>query len=213
LTDTDVYSLVVSDTNLFAGTYDGIFLSTNNGENWTAVNNGLSSTYVSSLAVSGSTLFAGTNDGGVFLSTNNAASWIAVNSGLTKTFVQSFAFSGTDLFAATAGKGVWKRPLSEMITSVEGDLTKIPLQFNLCQNYPNPFNPSTLIRYELPRQSLVTLKIYDILGREVAILVNEQKPAGRYETRFDGKSLSSGVYFYRIKAGDFVQTKKMVLAK
>ncbi len=87
------------------------------------------------------------------------------------------------------------------------------VSYKLFQNYPNPFNPSTRIDYSIPRSSFVTLKVYDILGREVATLVNEEKPAGNYEVEFNGSNLSSGVYFYRIEAESFVSTKKLVLLK
>jgi hypothetical protein len=93
----------------------------------------------------------------------------------------------------------------------------LPTAYSLEQNYPNPFNPSTVIRYAIPQDGLVTLKVYDITGREVTTLVNEQKSAGTYEARFDarenGKSLASGVYFYRVQAGAFSEVRKMVLLK
>ena len=85
--------------------------------------------------------------------------------------------------------------------------------FKLDQNYPDPFNPSTIIRYQIPKQSFVQIKIYDVLGKEVRSLVNQDKNAGEYEVKFDGSNLSSGIYFYRITAGDFVATKKMILTK
>jgi hypothetical protein len=85
--------------------------------------------------------------------------------------------------------------------------------FRLYQNYPNPFNPSTVIGYQLPVNSQVTLKVYDVLGREVATLVNEVKPAGEYEVKFDATDLASRVYIYKIHAGSFVQGKKMILLK
>jgi len=88
-----------------------------------------------------------------------------------------------------------------------------PKQFALEQNYPNPFNPTTLISYQLPVASEVSLKVYDVLGKEVATLVNERQEAGTYHFNFNASSLSSGVYFYRIKAGNFVSTKKMMLVK
>ena len=88
-----------------------------------------------------------------------------------------------------------------------------PVEYYLSQNYPNPFNPSTKITYSIAALGRVTLKIYDILGREVLTLVNEEKPAGRYEVNFNASKLSSGVYFYQLKAGTFVQTKKMLLIK
>jgi len=88
-----------------------------------------------------------------------------------------------------------------------------PSSVQLFQNYPNPFNPSTTIRYELPKSSMVMLSVYDILGREVAILVNETEKPGAYELRFDGSKLASGVYFYRLQAGNIVQTKRLLLLK
>ena len=93
--------------------------------------------------------------------------------------------------------------------------TKLPTEFVLNQNYPNPFNPSTIISFQLPATSNVTLKVYDILGNEVATLVNEYKQAGAYNVEFGIKNveLSSGIYFYRLQVGDFVQTKKMILIK
>ena len=88
-----------------------------------------------------------------------------------------------------------------------------PTSYSLSQNYPNPFNPSTKISYNIAMVGIVSLKIYDILGREVSTLVNEEKPAGKYEVNFNASNLASGVYFYQIKAGDFVQSKKMILLK
>jgi len=85
--------------------------------------------------------------------------------------------------------------------------------FSLSQNYPNPFNPNTKIKYQIPELSFINIKVYDVLGIEVATLVNEQKPAGEYEVEFSGNGLTSGIYFYQIKAGDFIQTKKMILLR
>ncbi|HZW40646.1 MAG TPA: T9SS type A sorting domain-containing protein, partial [Ignavibacteriaceae bacterium] len=85
--------------------------------------------------------------------------------------------------------------------------------YSLSQNYPNPFNPSTKIKYTLPKQGLVTIKVFDVLGKEITQLVYEEKPSGEYEIEFDGSSLSSGIYFYQIQAGDYFNTKKMVLMK
>jgi subtilisin-like proprotein convertase family protein len=88
-----------------------------------------------------------------------------------------------------------------------------PQQFSLDQNYPNPFNPTTTIQFSVPVQSLVTVKIYDILGREVRTLVNEAKTPGTYKVLFDGNGLASGTYFYRMKSGNFIETKKLLLLK
>ena len=93
---------------------------------------------------------------------------------------------------------------------------KLPDSFELYQNYPNPFNPVTLIQFSIPSgisPVKVSLKIYDILGREVGTLVNEEKPAGIYKVNFDGSSFASGIYFYRLQAGKFVQARKLILLK
>lgn len=96
---------------------------------------------------------------------------------------------------------------------VEKIANEIPNSFILYQNYPNPFNPKTSIQYAMSSRQFVTLKVYDILGNEVAVLVNEEKPAGSYELEFNAEGLPSGVYFYHIRAGGFVETKKMLLLK
>jgi hypothetical protein len=95
---------------------------------------------------------------------------------------------------------------------VEVDL-ELPTQLTLEQNYPNPFNPSTKIKYQIPDLSFISIKVYDVLGNEVSILVSEEKIVGRYEVEFNAITLPSGIYFYRLQAGSFVETKKMVLMK
>ncbi len=89
----------------------------------------------------------------------------------------------------------------------------VPANFAVAQNYPNPFNPTTVINYQLPISGYVTLKVFDMLGREVATLVNEKKVAGNYSVTFNGNALSSGVYFYQLRSGSFVETKKLTLMK
>ena len=89
----------------------------------------------------------------------------------------------------------------------------IPLKYNLSQNYPNPFNPTTKISYSIPKAGHVSLKVFDILGKEVATLVNEQKQVGIYEVIFNGSNYPSGIYFYKIKSGSFTQIKKIILLK
>jgi hypothetical protein len=217
LTSLYIDDLAVSGTNLFAGTTEGgVFLSTNDGMSWSPVNNGLikQNGYVppvSAFAFSGANVFAGTG-GGVFLSTNNGTSWTAVDTGLTSLYVTALAVSGTNLFAGSEG-GVWRRPLSEMITSVDASFGSEPGSFRLEQSFPNPFNPSTTIRYGLPQRSSVTLAVFNTLGQKITTLVNETQEAGYQEVKFDGTNLASGVYFYRIQAGSFVQTKKFVLLR
>jgi hypothetical protein len=126
--------------------------------------------------------------------------------------------------AATSRDEAFLLDDSLFITSVPGR-NVLPEQFMLYQNYPNPFNPSTSIQYAVGNRQFVQLKVYDILGNEVATLVNEEKAPGIYEVKFNSHSdggqnlpagrqgLSSGVYFYKLQAGDFVETKKMILLR
>jgi len=110
-----------------------------------------------------------------------------------------------------------------LIISVHNNSSGIPESFALYQNFPNPFNPTTTIRYEIPKLSFVTLRVYDLLGNEMTTLVSAEKPAGYYEIEFsatsrsasggDALNLPSGIYFYKLQAGSFVETKKMVLLK
>jgi hypothetical protein len=107
----------------------------------------------------------------------------------------------------------WGLRLNNAVSGVDPISPIIPDRFRLYQNYPNPFNPVTTIRFDLAKNSNVKIRIYDILGREVRTLVNEFKPAGTYELKFDASSIASGTYFYKIEASDFVDIKKMVLVK
>jgi hypothetical protein len=109
---------------------------------------------------------------------------------------------------------VWRRPLSEIITSVdETTSNEIPSVYSLQQNYPNPFNPSTQIRFGIPEASNVKIEIFNVTGEAVAILVDGFRSEGFYEVNFNASNLPSGMYLYRISAGAFVQTKKMILMK
>lgn len=101
----------------------------------------------------------------------------------------------------------------DTVSGVEPQENMLAKQFSLKQNYPNPFNPNTHIVFELPQNAFVSLRVYDIRGREVSVLVNEQKRAGEYSIMFDGSGLPSGTYFYRLQAGDYSETKKMILMK
>ena len=112
-----------------------------------------------------------------------------------------------------ADPDIYAQSLNALITSVDESLKDYPEGFTLNQNYPNPFNPSTKISWQVPVGSWQTLKVYDVLGNEVATLVNEYKPAGTYEVEWDASGLPSGVYFYQLKTEGFIETKKMLLLK
>jgi len=117
---------------------------------------------------------------------------------------------------------VWEYSLSGCIISgvtygnllVSIDMGNAPVnEFMLFQNYPNLFNPTSTIKYQIPELSFVTLKVYDVLGNEIATLVNAEMPAGEYVVEFDGSGLTSGIYFYQLRAGNFFETRKMILMK
>ncbi len=103
--------------------------------------------------------------------------------------------------------------LSGPVDVKETTNSQTPASYKLFQNYPNPFNPSTKIKYSIPQESSVTITVFDVLGNNIETLVNENKPVGKYEVVFDASNLPSGVYYCRIKAGEFVETKKMILLR
>jgi hypothetical protein len=209
-TSVSVRSIIVSGANLVAGVYDkGVYLSTDGGATWSAANTGLTNKAVWCLVPKGKNIFAGT-DGGAFLSTNNGASWTAINSGLS-TYIRSLAVTGSDIFAGSVG--VWRRSLSEVVSVHPISGGGLPDRVALEQNYPNPFNPSTRIRYALPKESNVVLKVCDVLGRDVKMLVEEKQASGEHEVDLDATTFPSGVYFYRLEAGGYFETKRFVVLK
>jgi photosystem II stability/assembly factor-like uncharacterized protein len=216
LTDTSITALAVSesyDDIVFAGTAHGLFRSMNLGANWTPANDGLTDTNISCLLVNGSNAFAGTHEGGVFLSRNNGASWTSFNSGLPPgTTIASLGVAGTNLLAGSWGC-VWRRPLADITTSIAPQATEFPHAFSLSQNYPNPFNPSTTIHYGLPERSHVSLAVYNTLGQQVTVLQEGEQEAGYHDVKFDASTLPSGVYFYRLQAGIYGETRRLCLVR
>lgn len=126
-----------------------------------------------------------------------------------------------NLSALLSSEGVIRKPYypgSKYLTMVESPNKYSQIDFQLYQNYPNPFNPATTIKYSIPsiktlHAASLQLKVYDVLGKEVAVLVSENKSAGSYEIKFDVSSLTSGVYYYQLKSGNFIKTKKMIVVK
>jgi ligand-binding sensor domain-containing protein len=223
LTNTNVTALTSLGGNLFAGTNQGsvggIYISSDNGNNWTL---SLTDPWISSFLTVGSNIFAGSVGNGIWRSTNYGNSWSQINDGLGSGAYNVLSLDADEqyLFAGTVSSSIWRRPLSQVVTDVNEHKDSQPSKFSLEQNYPNPFNPSTKIKYSIPNVTLsgvegsrVQLKVYDILGKEVADLVNENQPAGSYEVTFDASRLTSGVYFYKLQAGSFTETKNMILVR
>jgi len=225
------YAVALADSIVYAGTSTGVYRSTIGDTSWLSVNNGLTNLNVRSLAISGMYIFAGT-DSGVFLSSNNGEKWTSVGDGLPRnSMVSALVASNTTLYAGIWSNGAWSRPLADMIMSVRSLPSGVPAAFQLCQNYPNPFNPTTTIQFTIVsaqsgsasakktadrsgrNRQLTIVKVYDVLGREVATLVNEVKEPGTYTVQFDGSNLASGVYFYRLTSGSYLATHKMILMR
>jgi hypothetical protein len=138
---------------------------------------------------------------------------VVFNEGLTDPQAHALALdNGRNVYVGT-DNGIWRRPLSQLVTSVEHSAHDLPREFMLQQNYPNPFNPTTVVRYQIPGASQVRLVVYDMLGREVAVLVNGKEEAGYHTAMFDGSGLASGVYLYRLTSGSYTETRKMVLVR
>lgn len=209
-----IYSFAAEGTHLFLGTLQGVFVSANNGSSWSHADTGLSDPRVYALAAFGTDLFAGTA-AGVFVSTDNGAYWTSTNSGSMGAYaVHALAISDKNLFAGTYyGVGIWKRPLSEMVTFVGNAGTHGPVTFSLGQNFPNPFNPSTIITYQLAKNEYVVLRVFDMLGRKVATLVDGRQAAGDHSVTFNAGNLPSDVYLYRLVAGAFHATGKLLLLR
>jgi len=120
-------------------------------------------------------------------------------------------FPSKKIIASNKEDGLWVVQLQNT-TDIKLNSTVVS-EYSLSQNFPNPFNPKTVISYELPVTGNALLKVFDVLGNEVAELVNEKQNAGSYSVEFDGSNFSSGVYFYKLTAGEFVETKRMILLK
>ena len=149
--------------------------------------------------------------GGIYITNNSGKSWQQINTGLEDFNAISIGLDKNGDAVASTSTAIHRS--KSIVTGIKEKLVSIPEKYILRQNYPNPFNPSTVISFQLTAFSKVILKVYDVLGREVATLVNGEKPAGSYKVNFDTSKLASGVYFYRLTAGDFTQTKKMILLK
>ncbi len=192
-----------------------IFRSTNYGLFWTDITGGLPAAIIPPYAFFGANkynVFAGTYGNGIYHTSNFGVNWTAQSQGLPdSTTVSCFTIKDTTMFAGTI-YGAFRRPVSQLV-GIRQISSAVPGSFALEQNFPNPFNPKTVIRFSLSQTQNVTLKVYDILGKETASLINEKMLPGTYEYSFNAANLSSGIYFYKLTAGSFSQTKKMLLSK
>ena len=193
-----------------------IYRTTNFGASWTSISGNMPNVPVNSIIIEetrDSILFVGT-DAGVYYTTNLGTTWNVVGSGLPNSpvFDINFHKPTNTLVAGTHGRSIYMADVSSITVGIQ-NISNIAESYALKQNYPNPFNPVTKIQFSIPESGEVKLFVYDINGREVSTLVNERKDIGTYEVDFNGLALSSGIYFYRLEAGGFVETKRMVLVK
>ncbi len=223
LPDSMIVALDVNTNgNVFAGTYgSNVYCSTDQGETW--VPKGLDNTYVSDFAhTSDGTMYAAAqysgsvpdfSGQGIQKTTYNGNHWSGQNTGMLTTWTMALVISsrGYMFVGCFDDSSIYRT--SGQITSVGKNSGKTPLTFTLAQNYPNPFNPSTTISFTLPSRSFVSLKVFDILGREVAAIVSGEMSAGNYSKQWNAANMPSGAYFYRLQTGTFTETKKLVLLR
>jgi photosystem II stability/assembly factor-like uncharacterized protein len=201
------------DSNIFVSLGTLVFSSSDEGKNWHQDTTCPTDQNYSFLFAYNKLIFAG-NTLGIFVSTDYGTTWIdskypGGNSVWTIGICGDILYAGP---ASNGGGGIVACFLHTFL-GVKGLDNVLPEGFTLKQNYPNPFNPTTKIQFTLPHESHVTLKVYNLLGQEVQTLVNDMRTAGSYNVEVDASNLSSGLYFYRLSAGDFIQTKKMLLIR
>ncbi len=208
-----IWSLASKSGYIFAGTYgDGIYRSTDGGLNFTKLASSPVA-FVYSIAIDGTgKVYVSSVANGVFVSSDNGDTWTAV--GLSGSNVSSLVVSPNsgDVYAGTKDGVMYKISGNQNTTDVD-DINGLPTEFSLSQNYPNPFNPSTTIEFAVKEAGNYSLKVYDMLGQEVATLINNNFNAGTYKVNFDASKLSSGIYIYRLIGNNVNLTKKMILTK
>ncbi len=206
-----------ANTGVSVGSNGVMYRTTNSGLNWVQLPQiTLNALYSISFADVNTGYACGTNlgnDASVLKTTNGGLNWVRQNSGTNNILSSILFINSTTGFAVGEAGTILKTTNGGTPIGITQTTHEIPKQYLLSQNYPNPFNPVTNIRFSVPKTSVVSLKIFDITGREVAELINQTMGAGTYNYDFNASHLSSGVYFYRMTAGDFTEVRKMVLIK
>lgn len=210
--------LMKSNTELFIGTSgDGVFHTTNGGDTWTQLNMGSANPVVYSISKNAKGhLYVGTLSG-AYRSTDNGITWEDISAGLEGSlFIRRIAFDSAGFaYAADVGSGLFR---SSNSTPVKERKAGIITDYLLHQNFPNPFNPTTTIDYQLPNRSYVELRVFNEIGESIRTLASTIQEAGNKSVAWDGKndagvSVSSGIYFYRLVAGNYIKTNKMLLLR
>jgi photosystem II stability/assembly factor-like uncharacterized protein len=198
-------------TGWVTGNFGIMFKTTDGGENWEEQTSGISGDLYSIHFENEDNGWALGADGRIIATTNGGMDWMLQTSGTNNT-LYSIYFTDINTGWVVGDYGTILHTTNGGVSFVEEEqIDEIPTEFLLSQNYPNPFNPSTSIQYAVSSRQFVSLKVYDVLGIEIETLINEEKPTGAYEITWNAEALPSGVYFYQLKAGEFISTKKMIL--
>jgi photosystem II stability/assembly factor-like uncharacterized protein len=198
-----------------SGSFKNSYRSTNSGSNWII---GTNSHEMYDCWILNNQYCYAVGSGGIEKSTNGGLKWFQ---DISSSFCNNIFFVNNRIGWVVGNQGFIYKTTNGSATFTNNFSSEIPEKFSLSQNYPNPFNPSTNIRYQIKKLSsphalggdLVKLKIFDILGKEIETLVNEKQSSGTYEVTWNGSNYPSGVYFYKLTAGEFTETKKMVMIK
>jgi len=213
--DSSPGGIAATDSTVLVGNPNGgLYRSTNKGVDWETIAGVVGDTYFRCLSFIDGTVVAPSVYGEIFVSTNKGDDWTEASEGLPAVDVNSIAVYDSFVYLGTKSNGVWRRPQGEFVPLAEDDEEEpIIFTYALRQNYPNPFNGRTIISFEIGNPGFVELTVYDVLGQKLQTLLSGDLAAGLHEASLDGGRLSSGVYLYRLKAGDFVQTRKLVLQR
>ncbi len=210
----DVDEIRFANNKLYIATKGGVWSSSNNGTTWENLNPSWTNTSLWALSVTNSNIFVATNNSKIYLSTNNGTNWSDISAGLPANIgIDEITCNSTHAFAMVYQTGaVYRRPLSELI-GIQPISSEVPKQFSLSQNYPNPFNPVTNINFNVKKRGLVKLAVFNSIGQEIETLINQQLSPGSFKVDWNAASHPSGVYYYKIAAGEYTETRKMILIK
>ncbi|MDZ4712833.1 MAG: YCF48-related protein, partial [bacterium] len=213
-------SFVNNLTGWVAGSDNRVFKTTDFGDTWDSITRIPVSSLTSSMRfaefIDENTGFVGGEQGYLFKSTNSGMNWMRENSAnFPPALMKSMNLYNDSIGWVVGGGGKIINTTNggQTMVNVTVNENTLPKKFALEQNYPNPFNPETNIKFDLPEDNFVTIKVYDILGKEVFTLLNDFRNAGRYSINFNGSNFASGIYYYKIKAGEFESIRKMILIK
>lgn len=208
--DPSLYStkaFISNGDKLYAAKENGLFVSNDSGQTWVRLYNN----YTNHMTLSGTNIICG-GSSGINITTNNGINWIQKNEGFGSNTAVNYLLIANGILYAAIDSNVWRRPITEII-GIKTISNAVPEYYELFQNYPNPFNPRTNIEFDIIKSGYAKVTVFDVLGKEIIILVDQELGVGSYQVDWNATNHPSGIYFYRLDAKDFTMTKKMVLSK